>query len=79
MRVLVVLSIAVLAAGCFNPVYNEAACSPLGECPDGFSCVGGVCRAGGAGDDAATDGPGVDAGRPDAIPPGQCDPVEQAG
>ena len=64
-----VISIALVAAGCFNPVYTDPACSPAGECPDGFTCVGGVCRSG-ATIDANPDGPPIDAmiDAPDGAP-----------
>ena len=28
----------VFASGCFNPTYNNPACGPAGECPDGLVC-----------------------------------------
>ena len=33
-----------LAAGCFNPSFDEPTCDPGGPCPDGLSCIDGVCR-----------------------------------
>jgi hypothetical protein len=33
------------AAACFDPQFHDAACGPGGECPDGTSCVAGVCTA----------------------------------
>jgi hypothetical protein len=51
-------------AGCFSPHPAEGiACTPDGRCPDGQSCIGGVCRGPGGGPDATgpsdggTDGP----------------------
>jgi hypothetical protein len=45
MRVLVALAIAVGAVGCFNPTYQDPACSPAGECPDGLVCgPDNICR-----------------------------------
>jgi hypothetical protein len=36
---------AAAAAACFDPQFHAAACGPGGECPDGTSCVAGVCTA----------------------------------
>ncbi len=33
------------AAACFEPAFHEPACGPNGECPDGTSCLAGVCLA----------------------------------
>lgn len=66
MRVLVAFVIAVGVAGCFNPTYENPECSPQGECPDGFTCVGGICRASGGIDAADVDAPVIDP--PDGMP-----------
>lgn len=57
MRVFIVFLIGAGVAGCFNPTYDNPMCSPAGECPDGLTCVGGVCRASGDDDAAPIDAP----------------------
>ncbi len=54
-----------LFAGCFDPAFHDPTCGPAGECPDGLSCMAGVCRAEavvpdapGGGIDANSDGGG---------------------
>jgi hypothetical protein len=37
-----ILAFAVLT-GCFKPTFNNSACGPNGECPDGFDCILEVC------------------------------------
>ena len=64
-----VLSLVVLAgvlAACFNPSYDNPMCSPAGECPDGLTCVQGVCRSADTLVDAPIDVAEADA--PDSSP-----------
>jgi hypothetical protein len=45
MRTAAALLLAAATAACFDPHFVEPACGPGGECPDGTSCVAGVCTA----------------------------------
>jgi hypothetical protein len=83
-RILVWVALAVAAGGCFDPTYNMTRCTAGGECPDGFECVGEVCRPiGSAAIDAARiDAPPIDAtsiDAPDGMAAdanlGECDPT----
>ena len=54
-------------AGCFSPHPAEGiACTPDGRCPDGQSCIDGVCRGPGGGPDATDPGAGPPDGPIDA-------------
>jgi hypothetical protein len=67
MRILVALTIAVGAAGCFSPTYVDPTCSPAGECPDGLMCgPDNICRAVPGDIDAAQLDAMIDA--PDGMP-----------
>jgi hypothetical protein len=55
--------VAVALAGCFNPTYHNPACGPGGECPNGLSCIDGICGGVVAHDDARLD----DMVEPDAM------------
>ena len=46
---------ALLAAGCFNPTFDEPTCDPGGACPEGLTCIGGVCQVPSSDPDAAAD------------------------
>jgi hypothetical protein len=65
------LCVALVATGCFSPGFADCkvTCSSGNGCPDGFECLGGVCRLGGmtgaclsSADDAGNDGPSDDSG-----------------
>ena len=67
-RVIASLLLAALGA-CFNPSYQQAQCSPEGDCPDGYSCVADVCvRDPGSGDDDAGPDGSVDAPPVSTVP-----------
>jgi hypothetical protein len=42
---LVIVTALIAAAACFEPEFHDPTCGPSGECPDGTSCVAGVCAA----------------------------------
>jgi hypothetical protein len=69
------VAVAVLVAGCYHPA-SETACSitcgPDGSCPNGLSCIGGLCR--GSSDTCGSSDGGVDA-RPDAPVPSDACPT----
>lgn len=59
------LCVALVATGCYSPSWGDCnvTCASGNGCPDGFECLGGVCRLGGRtgaclapGDDAGGDG-----------------------
>ena len=64
-------TVIVLGGGCFNPDYGAGGFACLeGQCPEGYACVGGVCRKSGSSvdlalDTAVLDGPSADQGQPD--------------
>ena len=43
---------ALVLGGCFSPSFDNLRCDPDGDCPAGYTCVAGHCRAG-EGPDAA--------------------------
>lgn len=49
----VAICLALVGTACFDPVFHSPACGPAGECPPGFRCEAGTCRA----PDPAPDGP----------------------
>jgi hypothetical protein len=66
-RVLAILCVALVATGCFSPGFADCkvTCASGNGCPDGFSCISGLCRIGGrtgdcvsSADDAGNDGSG---------------------
>jgi hypothetical protein len=63
------LCVALVATGCYSPSFEDCkvSCASGNGCPDGFSCISGVCRLGGRTgaclappDDGGTDGPDDD-------------------
>ena len=45
----------VLLVGCYNPtIGQDVPCGPNGECPNGQSCIAGLCTSGDGMDDAST-------------------------
>ena len=58
-------------AACFSPRYGDDpfACEVYPDCPQGYMCIGGMCRKEGAGTDAAADVPVSEDGPPDGLLP----------
>lgn len=72
MRRTIVLAGGLALAACYDPTYQDLACSPSGACPDGYECLVNLCV---RSDLITDDGGFIDSPAPDAIDATEIDAV----